>query len=155
MLRPWLHSCYPEHVNPGVNAFSFYTQVFLGNQAVQSVLEHNMWCGWSVGQGIGKKKKGINLTIIFHQHSLHYQRTTHAILKMGRIWRHHFFVPVKMKPSPRSPKELMAWVPGMGRKHHGPYSWTIYCDSLQWLIRTKLNSKVGNRDLPPFPALFA
>lgn len=74
------------------------------------------------------------------------------MLKMGEIQRYRFLLPVKLKP--RSLEESMAWVPGMGTTCHGLYSWTIYCDSLQWLIGAKPSAGVKKEELPPFPAPF-
>lgn len=149
-------TCYLKYVNPGVSYFPFHAQVSLKRKPSSSVhirAKYVMWvmCGDKV---LGQKRKEPvwqQGCTILSQSSLHYQKTSRMILKMGGIWRYRFLLSVKLKPSPRSLEEFMAQVPGMGIKCHGLYSWTIYCDSLQWFIGAWGGKK---EELPPFPAPF-
>lgn len=88
-----------------------------------------MWCRWSAGSRYWSKRERTQFDNGNAQHYLRvpYQQTSHMLWKMGGIWRYHFLLSAKLKPSSRSLEESMAQVPGMGRKCHGLY-WTTYHD---------------------------
>lgn len=155
MLWPWLHSCYPEHVNPGVNAFSFYTQVFLERKPSSSVHIRTQYVVWVIrGARYWKEKERNHLDNHFLSTfpSLPADNTRNT--ENGLNLETPFLCPSKNETKSKKPQGAHGMSPRDGEKT----PWSLQLNHLLWLTpvthKNKAEFKSGEWRLATFPCSF-